>query len=137
MGVRINARYEGELRCAAQHGPSGASFATDAPVDNHGRGAAFSPTDLVAAAHLTCAMTVMGIVARRDGIPLDGMTGEVVKDMVQDPLRRVAAVPLVIRIPGRLTAEQKQKLEHAARTCPVGQSLRPDIARSIEFVYDA
>ncbi len=133
--VTITARYDGQLRCVAQHGPSAASLTTDAPTDNCGRGASFSPTDLVATALATCAMTTMGIVAQREGIALDGMTATVRKGMVADPKRRIGALPLQIAIPGQPTAEQRQKLETAARTCPVALSVHPSISAAIEFTY--
>lgn len=134
--VTITARYEGQLRCSAQHGPSDARVTTDAPVDNHGRGEAFSPTDLVATAFLTCTMTIMGLVAEREGIPLEGMTGEVEKNMATAPVRRIASLPLTIRVPGALTTAQRQQLEDAATQCPVCVSLHPDVERSIRFVYE-
>jgi uncharacterized OsmC-like protein len=66
--VEVNAIYEGELHCSAEHGPSGAFIQTDAPVDNHGKGEAFSPTDLVGTAMGTCMLTIMGIYAKQKGI---------------------------------------------------------------------
>lgn len=133
--VTITAVYEGELRVIATHGPSGATLDTDAPKDNHGLGASFSPTDLVATALATCTMTVMGIVARRDDIPLVGMRATVVKEMITGPKRRIGRLPVHIEIPGRLSPEQKQKLEAAARTCPVHASLHPDVDSPITFSY--
>lgn len=133
--VQITARYEGSLHCNVRHGPSDATISTDAPVDNHGLGQAFSPTDLVGAALVTCAMTVMGIAAKRADVKLDGMTARVEKGMVADPLRRIGSLPVVISIPGALSAEQKETLEAAARQCPVASSLRADIEMSMTFEY--
>ena len=96
--VTITAQYEGSLHCTVRHGPSGAAIDTDAPRDNHGRGEAFSPTDMVGAALATCAMTVMAITARRDGIELAGMTAELHKGMVAEPRRRIGS--LTLRISG-------------------------------------
>ena len=62
MAVSISVNYEGGLRCRATHGPSQNQFITDAPVDNHGKGESFSPTDLVATALATCMATVIGII---------------------------------------------------------------------------
>jgi uncharacterized OsmC-like protein len=132
--VKITGLYEGKLRCVMKHGPSGSVLSTDAPKDNEGMGAAFSPTDLVATALATCMMTVMGIVARRDGIALDGMEVEIEKHMAADP-RRVRALPARLTIPGKLTRAQKDKLEGAARTCPVARSIHPDIEQPLTFVY--
>ena len=88
MTVRIELAYEGDLHTAATH-PSGATLGTDAPLDNQGRGEAFSPTDLLATALGSCMMTVMGIVARRHDWPLEGSRVLVDKEMVADPTRRV------------------------------------------------
>ena len=133
--VTITAVYDGQLRCTATHGPSGTTLSTDAPKDNHGLGQSFSPTDLVATALATCTITVMGILARREGIPLEGARVTVLKSMVNTPIRRIASLPVTIEVPGKLTAEQRQKLEAAARTCPVHASLHPDIHAPLTFVY--
>ncbi|MFM7109189.1 MAG: OsmC family protein, partial [Planctomycetaceae bacterium] len=90
--VKISTSYEGGLRCRATHGPSGTTLVTDAPVDNHGKGESFSPTDLVATAFGACMMTVMGIVAERHGVNLAGMTVETEKVMTAQPPRRIAAL---------------------------------------------
>ena len=87
--VEINVVYEGKLRCKSTHGPSGAVLLTDAPVDNHGQGASFSPTDLVATALGTCMLTVMGIAAERENLDLTGTTVRVVKEMATQPVRRI------------------------------------------------
>src|SRR5688500_7555874 len=125
--VTITATYDGNLRCTATHGPSGARLATDAPKDNEGMGASFSPTDLVATALATCTITTMGILARREGIDMQGARVTVEKQMVATPRRRIGALPVTITVPGRLDAQQKQKLENAARSCPVHASLHPDV----------
>ena len=133
--VTIRATYDGELRCTATH-PSGTTLCTDAPKDNQGRGESFSPTDLVATALMTCATSIIGIVARNDGIDVAGMTAVVTKEMAADP-RRIAAAPIDLTIPGQLTDAQKQKLEHAARHCPVAMSLRADLDDTMRFHYPA
>ena len=133
--VEIEVEYPGELHATARHGPSGASLATDAPKDNHGRGESFSPTDLVAAALATCMLTVMGIVARKNGWSLDGATARVEKHMVATPVRRIGRLPVSIRMPAGLPAVARPVLEHAARTCPVHQSVHPEIDRPIVFTY--
>lgn len=139
MAVEINIVYEGQLHCAATHGPSGATLATDAPVDNHGRGESFSPTDLVATALGTCVMTIMGIVADRNQIDLSGTRIHVSKEMIQQPVRRIGRLPVTVTIPAdkaaKVSAAERTKLETAARHCPVHQSLHPDIDSPIEFVW--
>lgn len=139
MAVDIDLVYEGQLHCAATHGPSGATLATDAPVDNHGRGESFSPTDLVATALGACVMTIMGIVAERNQIDLTGTRIRVSKEMIQQPVRRIGRLPVIVTIPAdkaaKVAAADRTKLETAARHCPVHQSLHPDIDSPIEFVW--
>lgn len=139
MAVEIDIVYEGQLRCAATHGPSHATLATDAPVDNHGKGESFSPTDLVATALGTCVMTIMGIVAERHQIDLTGTRIHVTKEMVQQPIRRIGRLPVTVTIPAgqaaKVAAADRTKLETAARHCPVHQSLHPEIDSPIEFVW--
>ncbi len=108
---------------------------TDAPKDNMGEGAHFSPTDLVGTALGTCMLTIMGIVAQRDDIDLSGTTARVVKEMSASPPRRIASLTVEIRVPRQLTEEQQQKLRNAALTCPVHKSLHPDVAVPVEFVF--
>lgn len=132
--VTITATYEGSLRCTATHGPSGSVLSTDAPKDNQGLGASFSPTDLVATALATCMLTTMDLVARREGIALKGMRLEIHKHMAADP-RRIAALPTHITVPGELSAEQRQKLEATARGCPVARSLHQHVDQTITFSY--
>ena len=139
MAVDIDLIYEGQLHCVATHGPSGATLATDAPVDNHGRGESFSPTDLVATALGACVMTIMGIVAERNQIDLIGTRIRVSKEMIQQPVRRIGRLPVIVTIPAdkaaKVAAADRTKLETAARHCPVHQSLHPDIDSPIEFVW--
>ena len=133
--VEITARYEGNLRCSLTHGPSGATLITDAPRDNHGEGAAFSPTDLVAAALPACMMTIMGIVAKRHGLDLRGMTAVATKEMVAAPTRRIGRVVTRIRVPLPASHPQREMLENAAHTCPVHRSLLAEIDAPIEFEW--
>lgn len=125
--VRINLSYQGGLRCAATHEPSGNTISTDAPLDNNGRGEAFSPTDLVATALGACMATVMGIVAERKDIPLEGMKIEVRKHMSEDAPRRIARLEVDLHMPVPADHPERKLLESAARGCPVHHSLHPDI----------
>jgi len=129
--VKVSIEYTGGLHCSAQHGPSGATLETDAPVDNHGKGESFSPTDLVATALGSCMATVMGIYAERKGIDLRGMRIEVTKEMTQSAPRRIARLATTIQMPAGLAKEPA--LEHAALTCPVHQSLHPEVEKPVEF----
>ncbi|MFB3788041.1 MAG: OsmC family protein [bacterium] len=137
MGVEIGVRYEGDLHCEAVHGPSGNRLVTDAPVDNGGRGEAFSPTDLVATGLGACLLTIIGLTAKRLGRQVDGVQAHVVKEMVSDPVRRIGALQADIRFPQGvvLTESERAMLEAAARACPVKQSLNPDISITLEFYY--
>jgi len=133
--VKISVRYEGQLHCAALHGPSGSKLATDAPLDNEGKGESFSPTDLVATALATCMATIMGITAKRHSINLEGMTIETTKEMSADTPRRIVALKSKIAIPLSENHPQRKLLEAAALGCPVHHSLDPRIAKPVEFVW--
>jgi putative redox protein len=131
--VEISIVYKGKLRCEAHHGPSGVTLLTDAPKDNMGEGAYFSPTDLVATALGTCMVTIMGIVAQRENVDLSGTTVQVTKEMASAPVRRIGKLTVDIEVPTKLTPEQQQKLRNAALTCPVHKSIHPDIETPINF----
>jgi len=133
--VSITALYDGGLRCTATHGPSGQTLITDAPVDNHGKGESFSPTDLVATAVANCMMTVMGIAAERHGVDLKGMQVVIDKEMSTDIPRRIAALRSVMSIPLPGDHPQRSLLEAAAKSCPVKQSLSSEIDSSVEFQW--
>jgi putative redox protein len=133
--VQVDITYDGDLRCTARHGPSGATFPTDAPLDNHGKGEAFSPTDLVGTALGTCILTIMGIVAQREGIDLAGTRVTVQKEMVTKPIRRIGKLAVTIHVPRELDERQRILLHNAAHTCPVHHSLHPDVEAPIVFVW--
>ena len=141
MAVEITAVYEGELHCTATHGPSGAKLGTDAPLDNHGKGQSFSPTDLVATALGVGMLTLMGIVAQRNELDITGTTVKVLKEMVQQPVRRIGSLTVLITVPAdkaaNLGADDRKKLEQAALHCPVHKSLHPDIHSPVQFAYGA
>jgi putative redox protein len=135
--VEIRVRYEGGLRCQATHAPSGTTLATDAPVDNQGRGESFSPTDLVATALGTCMLTTMGIVAERHGWDLTQASVVVEKGMVADPKRRIGRLAVTMHIGGDLDARARKTLEETALTCPVQRSLRADVEIPVAFHWTA
>ena len=135
--VRIDVRYEGELRCRAVHEPSGESLVTDAPVDNHGLGRSFSPTDLAATAMGTCIATTMAIAAQVRGIDLTGLTVSVEKEMIAAPTRRIRRLATVVALPRDPGEPQRTLLEKAAFTCPVHASLHPDVEKPITFRWGA
>lgn len=125
--------YEGGLRTIATHLKSGSIIETDAPVDNHGKGERFSPTDLVATALASCMCTLMGIAANTHSISLGNIECMVEKIMAADP-RRIGEVKMDITLSNAsYTDKEKKILEHAALTCPVFQSLHPDMKKTISF----
>ena len=134
--VDIYVEYEGDLHCRAQHAPSAAVLATDAPVDNQGRGASFSPTDLVATGLGTCMLTVMGILAKKRGLRLDGARVHVKKTMTSVPPRRIAELAVEVTFPPSATAsvaDARAEFEQAANQCPVRLSLLDAIAVPTRF----
>jgi len=125
--VEIKLSYEGDLHCSALHVPSGSMIATDAPVDNNGLGQAFSPTDLVATALGACMATVIGIVAKRKDLAVEGMKIDARKFMSADQPRRISRLELDLHMPLPASHPDRKILESAARGCPVHHSIHPDI----------
>lgn len=117
----IETIYLGELRSEAKHLQSGNTIITDAPTDNHGKGEAFSPTDLVAGALGSCMLTLMDLAARRLRIDLKGTRVEITKIMAADP-RRIGEIVINFYFPGDYSDKCKTIMERAADTCPVGKS---------------
>jgi putative redox protein len=130
------ARYEGHLRTEATHTASGTVIQTDAPVDNHGRGEAFSPTDLVGTALGTCILTTMAIVAERHQVDLIGASFKMEKIMSQEPPRRIAQLNVELHLPASLNERDRALMERTAHTCPVALSLNPEIKQEVRFVYE-
>ncbi|MFD1468419.1 OsmC family protein [Hymenobacter caeli] len=129
------AQYLGQLRTEATHVASGTVIQTDAPVDNHGKGEAFSPTDLVCVALASCIVTTMGIVAERHHVDLAGSTYATTKHMSTAPPRRIARIEVALRLPAALAPADRALMERTARTCPVALSLHPDVDKHIVFDY--
>jgi putative redox protein len=129
--------YLGELRTEATHLQSSTKIITDAPIDNHGKGEAFSPTDLVATALGSCMMTLMGIYARRESIDLQGTEISITKVMSADPPRRIVEVQVIFDFPKNLILNEKYQsaLKNTALTCPVALSLHPDIRQTVTFNF--
>lgn len=129
--------YEGDLRTIATHLSSGTEIETDAPVDNKGKGERFSPTDLIATALGSCMLTIMGLKAHDMGLILEGTNINITKIMIPDP-RRIGEIKVIIQFPDVLIADDKQRiiLERAAMTCPVFESLHPNMIKNVEFIWD-
>jgi len=135
MNPQMTATYQGQLRNQATHLKSGSILITDAPTDNQGKGEAFSPTDLLCTSLATCMLTLMGITSQNKGFQLGKVHAEIEKVMASDP-RRVCEIRIRFTFePNRYTEKEKTILENAAKTCPVAQSIHPNIIQVIEFVY--
>ncbi len=134
ISAKVN--YHGELRTEAIHQLSGTVILTDAPLDNQGKGEAFSPTDLVATALANCMLTIMGIASKKEGItPIDGTQAEVTKIMYAEP-RRIGEIHVKLIFPKNSFTEKDKKIyERSALACPVSKSLHPDLKQIIEFVW--
>lgn len=127
--------YQGNLRTEASHLQSGKTIITDAPIDNNGKGEAFSPTDLLATSLGSCMLTIMGIVAGRHNLNIDGTTIEITKIMASEP-RRVAEIIVEFTMPKKDYSEKdKNLLVHAAHTCPVAKSLSAELKQTVIFNY--
>ncbi|WPR74440.1 OsmC family protein [Algoriphagus sp. NG3] len=131
----IKSSYLGNLRTASEHLQSGVKILTDAPVDNNGKGEAFSPTDLVASALGSCMVTIMGIMANRDAVSLDGLSWEVTKVMQSSP-RKISEIIVDFHWENPVEDETMiKKLKNAAKTCPVALSLDPGIKQTLNFDF--
>jgi putative redox protein len=127
--------YLGDLSTESTHISSGEKIITDAPVDNQGKGAAFSPTDIMSTSLANCMVTIMGIAARNHDINMDGTIAQVKKHMGTEP-RRVIQIDIHLIMPkAHYTTKEKKILEHAGRTCPVSFSLHPDLVQNISFEW--
>ncbi len=126
--------YQGELRTECTHLKSGDTFITDAPTDNNGQGAAFSPTDTVATGLASCMLTMMGIKANQLEVSIDGATADVTKIMASEP-RRISEIKVVLHFPTEISKKDQTILERTANTCPVHYSLHPDIKKDITFIW--
>ena len=133
--ITIETKYLGELRTHAVHVRSGNTLITDAPIDNKGRGEAFSPTDLLAASLGSCAMTIIGIAARNHGFNVDGTGMRITKIIAENP-RRVAEVVVEFDFSeNNFSKKEKAIIENAAKTCPVAKSLHPDLKQTMLFNF--
>lgn len=133
--VKCSIEYEGGLHCRVTHGPSGATVSTDAPVDNHGKGESFSPTDMMCAATAACMSTIMGIYAEEQGLLLEGMRVDVTKTMSADP-RRIAKIEIHFSIPLPSDTPHREALERCALGSPAMHSLHPDIEVVIHWAWE-
>lgn len=134
MATTVKTTYIGDLRTEATHLQSGTKILTDAPVDNHGRGEAFSPTDLLATALGSCMLTIMGIAASTHGFDINGTNVNITKVMATSP-RRVAEIIVELNFPSDYSTKHRRIIEAAAKECPVAASLHPDLKQTLIFNY--
>jgi putative redox protein len=134
---QMTAEYLGELRVQGTHMKSGNSLVTDAPIDNNGKGDAYSPTDLVCAALCNCMLTIMGIVSNRENIQLEGLKAKIEKVMTSEAPRKIAQIKIAFTHPNPaiITTKQAEILKRAAHTCPVALSLHPEIKQEVVFNF--
>ncbi|QIE58978.1 OsmC family protein [Rasiella rasia] len=126
--------YLGNLRTENEHLKSGNTYITDAPTDNNGKGEAFSPTDTVATGLANCMLTVMGIKAQALAVDLSNSTALVTKTMAANP-RRISKIKIVLNLPSNVSEKNQKILENTGNTCPVHNSLHPDIEKDITFLW--
>ena len=126
--------YVGGLRTESVHLQSGSMVLSDAPTDNHGKGAAFSPTDMIANSLATCMLTTMAIKADAMGIDLSGSTAEVTKVMQSDP-RKIAKIIVTLSMTGTHEDRDRTILERVGHHCPVALSLHPDLVQEITYQW--
>ena len=131
---KANIVYQNNLRTEAEHIASGEKIITDAPVDNNGKGEAFSPTDLVATALGSCMITIMAISANKYDIDVSGTDASVKKIMGSDP-RRISEISIDINMNKNIEEKDRKRLERSALKCPVHRSLHPDLEKKIRFIY--
>lgn len=131
----IQTTYKGGLRTEAVHTQSGSALITDAPIDNHGRGEAFSPTDLLAASYGSCVLTIMGLAAQTHGFNIDGAKVVTTKVMGTNPRRIVELIAEFTLPSNSYTAKERKIIELTAKECPVYNSLHPDMKKTITFSY--
>ena len=126
--------YLGNLRTESIHVSSNDKIVTDAPIDNNGKGEAFSPTDLVATSLSSCILTVIGIVSKKKKYDLTNTKSSVEKIMGDNP-RRIVEVLVKIEFSKSADPKTKTIIEKTALNCPVGKSLHPDIKQNISFIW--
>ncbi len=126
--------YSGNLRTESTHIQSGENYITDAPTDNQGKGKAFSPTDLIATSLANCMLTIMGIIAKRESLQIEGTKAEVTKIMGKNP-RCISEIKIDFQFPRDYGDEEKKLLEEGALNCPVAKSLSANLIQTINFYY--
>lgn len=135
--TKMRTKYLGQMRTEIEHIQSGNKVITDAPLDNKGRGEFFSPTDLFASSLGSCIITIIAQCGDTHGFSVEGTTIEIEKVMAANP-RRVAEIKIDLHFPQGVKYSEKEKkiIENAAKTCPVANSLSPEVIKSVNFIYN-
>lgn len=127
--------YLGDLRTSCVHLASGTTIITDAPVDNNGKGEAFSPTDLVATSYASCMITIMGIYCNNHGISFNKAEASVTKIMTEAP-RRIQKIIIEMDLSGNGWDEKEaQKVIASGKACPVARTLGDNVEVDFDFKY--
>lgn len=134
--VEIHVNYLGGLHCEVTHGPSGQTFLTDAPLDNQGKAEFISPTDLAAASIGSCILTIMGISANTSGFNIDGAKVTVLKEMMNQPYRRIKKLTLNFTFPRQYSEKEEHIIKEVIKRCPVTKSLHPDIEMEANYIFN-
>jgi putative redox protein len=135
MAETIRVAYEGHLRCKAGRGASGQAVLTDVDAEHGGQGEYLTPVEMTVAALGACAISMLSLVAERDGIDVSGARATADFEMATAPPRRIGAVRLTLHLPGSVPEAKRAKLEAAAKACPVRNSLHPDVWLDLAFAY--
>lgn len=136
MAKTSSFKYLGNLQLEEKHEKSGQVFITDAPVDNNGKGSAFSPTDLLATSLGVCMVTIMGMASQTHGFSMEGVRGEVTKIMASDP-RRVDEIIVDLHFPDNgYTEKEKKIINQITKTCPVAFSLHPELKQVVNVIFE-
>ena len=127
--------YQGKLRTSCEHLASGNVITTDAPIDNKGKGEYFSPTDLVATAMGSCALSIMGIYCQEHSIDFDQAQIDVTKIMASNP-RRIETIILKVDLSGNNWDEKTvHKVIQAGKSCPVAKTLGENVKIEWEITW--
>jgi len=126
--------YKGGLRTLASHLQSGSTIETDAPTDNHGMGARFSPTDLIGTSLASCMLTTMAIRAKDLDSKLIGVSIQTEKFMEANP-RRISRIDIHFSWPDGIifSEDERNRLNEIAMSCPVKESIHPSILLNINY----
>ncbi len=123
------------LRISFEDMQGNALLISDAVAASGGLGRYLCPTDLLGAALGGCVMMTLSIAAKGHSIDVSGMSMEIEKDMSDDVPRRVSRLGVRIFFTKVLSSKEQDILRRAAATCPVKNSLHPDMEKQVELIF--